>query len=432
MRCFELSALFVMVCIASLAQASPIVSSKNDPVLIEAPTNTPQARLHRDGIQAILDGKILIAKQKFEESLSLDPRYVPALVGLAGVAQVEGSPGRAVMRLEQAERSNPAAPEVHLGWGRYFLYKGDMTQARLAFHKAHSVAPKAIAPLLELGELALRQSQLTEALRAYHDAVAVDERNSFAQYGFGVALAAAGQRDDALTALKRAAALSPKDPAALRAIGRLHLEGGALAEAISAFDAALARQENNVLLMLDRAAALSRMARWDAAEAQLRKAQILAPRAAEVKLAMGDVNLGAGRRTLAEANYRDAIELSPKNPLAYNNLAWTILDRKDESGEAVRLAKLAVTLSPNSSPFYDTLGWAHRASGNLTGALASIKQAIKLEPGVGLYYFHLGVVQHEMKLLNDARMSLQRALELDHTMAQGAEARRLIRVLADG
>ena len=60
-----------------------------------------------------------------------------------------------------------------------------------------------------------------------------------------------------------------------------------------------------------------------------------------------------------EKAYLKAISLAPKNPLAYNNLAW--MDGGDATAtptRAVELASKAVELSPRSSPLQDTLGWA--------------------------------------------------------------------------
>ena len=92
-------------------------------------------------------------------------------------------------------------------------------------------------------------------------------------------------------------------------------------------------------------------------------------------------------------------------------------------------AKKAVALSPDSSPLYDTLGWAERAAGNLAGAASSLSKAIQLESTVAGYHFHLGVVQGEMKQPAAARVSLQKALQLDKQLPQADEARRLLKAL---
>ena len=125
--------------------------------------------------------------------------------------------------------------------------------------------------------------------------------------------------------------------------------------------------------------------------------------------------------------YLKAIALAPKNPLAYNNLAWMTVERGGDAKLAVEMASKAVKLSPNSSPLYDTLGWAQRAAGNLADAQSSLRRAIELEPRVAAYHYHLGVVQRDLKDNAAARASLMRALQLDSSLEQADEVRKLLK-----
>ena len=319
----------------------------------------------RAGVQAQVKGDMAGAQTQFEAALKINPHHVPSLIGLAGVAQARGALDQASARLQQAEDLAPGAPAVHLALGRLALSRRDPAAAELAFRKAHELAPKQIPPLLELGDLYLRtDGRAAEAVRAYNDAVALNKNNGFAQYGLGVAAAAIGQRELALRALERAATLVPTDPAPLRGIGRLHLEANALAPALAAFDRGLARQPKFLPLMLDRADVLARQARWKDAADQLKAADVAAPRSAEITVKRGDVEQGAERWDSAETFYLAALAIDPKSAVAFNNLAWMTVQRKGDSAKAVAWARQAVALSPRSSPFYDTLGWAERAAGD--------------------------------------------------------------------
>ncbi|HJW51007.1 MAG TPA: tetratricopeptide repeat protein, partial [Burkholderiaceae bacterium] len=392
---------------------------------------TPAAREFRAGVQAHLKGDMITAREKFEASLKLDPNYAPALIGLAGVAQAEGNNAQAEQYLQRAERASPKSPDVQLAWGRYYLRNSRLDAAEKAFLKARELAPKTIPPLLELGEVYIRTpGRASDAVRMYRAAVALDNNNKFAQYGLGIALAATGKRDEALKALEKASQLTPKDPAALRAIGRMHMESGELNKALVAFDRGLERQPQFIPVMLDRGELLARMNRTDEAIAQMSAAEKLAPDSAEVQFRLADVYQGAKRYPEAERAYLKAISLAPKNPLAYNNLAWMMVVSNGDAKKAVELANKAVELSPKSSPLYDTLGWAQRAAGSLTDAQGTLKRAIELEPNVAVYYYHLGIVQRDLKLNAAARASLQRALELDPKLPQADEARRLVKELA--
>lgn len=415
---------------SATAHTAAVTSTKTPSVPATASAETPQAREHRAGIQALLNRKPLEAKSRFEASLKIDAAYAPAWVGLAAVAQAQGSMALAEKHLKEAQRVAPKASEVPLAWGRLHLSRNETAKAETAFLQAHALAPAQIPPLLELGNLYLGlNNRAPDALGAFQKAVAIDGKNAMAQYGRGVSAASTGQRDEAFTALGMAAELAPQDPAPHRAMGRLHLEIGEVDKALAAFDTGLTRQPRFVPLMLDRSDALGRAGRWDDAVRQLEAAAVLAPDAAEVQVKLGDAHQGAARWTEAEKFYLQAIRLNARNPIAFNNLAWMTVERKGDARKAVEWANEAVKLSPGSSPFHDTLGWAQRAAGDLPAAARSHQRAISLEPNVASYHYRLGLVLVEMKRPSEAQGAFRRSLELDPKLPQADEVRRLLKSL---
>ena len=163
---------------------------------------------------------------------------------------------------------------------------------------------------------------------------------------------------------------------------------------------------------MDRADALGRLSAWSEARQQLQKALELAPTSAAIFVKLGDVFLGEKRYEDAQKQYLKAIELEPKNAVALNNLAWMTIERRGDLSQAVRWAKAAVSASPKSSPFYDTLAHAQRSSGNLTDALVSAKRAAELEPKIASYHDHLGVIYTAMNDPRLAASAMQRSKEL--------------------
>ncbi|MBX3634163.1 MAG: tetratricopeptide repeat protein [Rubrivivax sp.] len=414
-------------------QAAPLNADGQSFRSAAAQAESPAGREHRAGIQAQLNGDVPAARRHFEAALKIDARHVPALVGLAAVAQAEGRRDEIERHLRDAERADPNSPLLHLAWGRHLVASGQFQRAEQSLVKARDLAPNALPPLLELGDLYLRSpAKRADAVRSFGAAVKLQPGNARAQYGLGVASAAAGRRDEALAALARAAELAPRDPAPHRAIGRLQLEAGAAEPALAAFDEALRRAPGFVPPMLDRVDALAALGRLPDAVTQLQAAERAAPQSPEVQLKFGDVHQTAQRWAEAEPRYLKTIELAPGNPLAYNNLAWMTVARGGDAARAVELARKAVELSPRSSPFHDTLGWAQRAAGDLAGAEASLRRAIELEPGVAGYHYHLGVVLADTKRAGPARAALQRSLELARQGPQADEARRLLASLPPG
>ncbi|HEY0953339.1 MAG TPA: tetratricopeptide repeat protein [Roseateles sp.] len=415
------------------AMAAPVVTGGPLLRLPDAKSDeSPQGVAFRAGVQALLleKGKPSVARGHFERALKIDGRYVPAVLGMAAVAQAEGRSSQVESWLQQAEKLEPGAPEVHLAWGRYHQGQGRLAQAEKSFLQARERAPRTIPPLLELGDLYLKSPHhRKQALEAFRAAVELAPANGHAQFGLGAAAAANGEREMALAALDKASNLEPRDPEPPRLIGRLWLEAGRFDEALAAFDGALKRQPAYLPAMLDRVDALAAQRRWPLALEQLAQARRIAPKAAAVALKFADVHQASGQFVAAKAEYLKAIELGPRDPLAYNNLAWMTVESKGDARQAVAWARQAVALAPGSAPFHDTLGWALRAAGDLPAASASLAKAVEMEPNMAGYHFHLGVIKAELKQPAAARAALEKALALDPKLSQSNEARALLKTL---
>ncbi|MBX3638042.1 MAG: tetratricopeptide repeat protein, partial [Rubrivivax sp.] len=199
-------ALAAALAAAGHVAAAPLNASGQDFGTPAAAADSPQAREHRAGIQAQLAGDLAAARRHFTAALKADARYVPAIIGLAAVAQAEGRREEVERLLQEAERVDPKSPAVHLAWGRLLAAGGQFVRAEQSLIKARDLAPKALPPLLELGDLYLRSpAKQADALRTFGAAVKLAPGNARAHYGLGVASAAAGRRDEALAALARAA-----------------------------------------------------------------------------------------------------------------------------------------------------------------------------------------------------------------------------------
>jgi cellulose synthase operon protein C len=418
---------------SSPAHAAPLktpASSADD-------SESPAAKSFRAGLQSLINKQAGEARKAFEASLKADPKYVPALLGMATLEQNAKRSKEAQQWLTRAEQAAPQSAEVHLAWGRFHMAQGRPSDAEQALLKAISFNPQALPARIELGDLYLSSAgRAADALKTFQAAVAIAPDNRFALYGLGASAALSGKVDDALQAFQRCTEVAPKDPAPWRAIGRLHLERGAADKGLAAFDAGLQRLPSFLPLMLDRVDALGAMQRWPEALQQIEQAAKTEPKSADVLLKKADVLQGMQRWAEAERAYLQTIERAPNQALAYNNLAWMTLVRGGgDANKAVAWARKAVSLSPRSSPFHDTLGWAERATGRLDAAATSLQKAIALEGNVAGYHLHLGTVRAEQNQKVAARTALERAIALDpqgDKGGTGAEARKRLLALGAG
>lgn len=75
-------------------------------------------------------------------------------------------------------------------------------------------------------------------------------------------------------------------------------------------------------------------------------------------LYMGNLYFQRGEDRMAESSYKKAIKFSG-DPRAYNNLAWLYFTMNRDMKKAEELARKAVSLSPESKDFKDTLSQIH-------------------------------------------------------------------------
>lgn len=391
--------LLAVLAAAPAAHAGPM--ALKDMNLVKPPKaapDTPAAQAFRKGVAALMKQRTGPARDAFREALRLDPNYVPAMTGLADIAQREGDMAGARKMLAQAEVVSPKAADVHVAWGRLHAKARAFAEAEKSFQHAHKLQPNSVVPLLELGQLLMTaRGRQAEALATLDTARQLAPTNKHVMFAYGTAAALAGQGPKAVAAFEQLASALPKDPEPLRALGRLHLEQGEDAKALAAFDRAIKLQPQWLDLMLDRTDALARSGKWPEAQAQAQAAVKAAPKLADAHLKLGDVLQGRKQWKDARHAYLAAIRLEPKHAMAHNNLAWMTLQEGGPAGDAVQYARQAVSLSPGSAPFLDTLGWAERASGNLAAADATLRKAVQIEPDNAEFRQHRDTVLAELR-----------------------------------
>jgi tetratricopeptide (TPR) repeat protein len=150
----------------------------------------------------------------------------------------------------------------------------------------------------------------------------------------------------------------------------------------------------------------------------------VAPKFALAYIKIGVLHESHKREEAAEKAYLVAIDIDSKQSIAYNNLAWMAAERQTRLDEALTWAKKAVELEPNIRQFQDTLGWVHRARGELDKAATVLQKATTVEPQQAVIWYHLGIVQAERKKTKEAVAALKQALQLQQDFPGSEDARK--------
>jgi putative PEP-CTERM system TPR-repeat lipoprotein len=102
----------------------------------------------------------------------------------------------------------------------------------------------------------------------------------------------------------------------------------------------------------------------------------------------------AANRASVQGNYREAakyleriVKLDPNNPVALNDLAWSLVMTKDP--KALELANKAVSLAPKNANALDTLSQAQFNGEQRSEAMATARKALALDGKSGVVRVHL-------------------------------------------
>ncbi len=117
----------------------------------------------------------------------------------------------------------------------------------------------------------------------------------------------------------------------------------------------------------------------------------------------------------AEADLKRALELDPKNATVLNYLGYSWIDRGINLKEGLYLIEQAVALEPESGQIVDSLGWAHYRLGEYEQAVEFLERAVTLLPADAVLNDHLGDAYWKTGRRKEAGFQWRRALKLDPT-----------------
>jgi len=109
-------------------------------------------------------------------------------------------------------------------------------------------------------------------------------------------------------------------------------------------------------------------------------------------LSLGMLQEGSGAAAAAETTYRRVIQADPNVPEALNNLAMVIVNRNGDLDEAQSFVEKAVQLNAKAAAYQDTLATVHAKRKDFPKAIATLQNAVRLDPENVKWRIYLGTV----------------------------------------
>jgi tetratricopeptide (TPR) repeat protein len=115
----------------------------------------------------------------------------------------------------------------------------------------------------------------------------------------------------------------------------------------------------------------------------------------------------------AEADFLQALELQPEQPLVLNYLGYSWIIQRHNLVEAIEMIRKAVELRPDDGYIVDSLGWAHFQLKQFEDAVRELERAVELRPDDPIINDHLGDAYWRVGRELEARFQWQHALDLE-------------------
>jgi len=312
-----------------------------------------------------------------EKGLAAVPGSLPIRVALVRMLVQGGDPKRALLLAQEAAAASPDDPSALDLLGRAQVAAGEMQQALVTYAKLSDRQPNSTAPLIALADLQVGTRDFTAAEQSLRKALALQPDTLEAQQRM-ISLLLRDKRGDAAVKIAKDVQKQRKDAA----IGYL-LEaevlsaGGKHVEAVEPYAEAYKRDKGPQALIRLYSGRLAAGQSQEAAKlvAEWVKAH---PKDLVVRSYLAERSLAERKYDAAIQQYRQMLELAPKNAMLLNNLAWALGKTNDKS--AISVAEQAVALAPNSPVVLDTLGVLYMDGGNLPKGLETLRKAVSLGP----------------------------------------------------
>ncbi len=430
---------------------------------IKAKPDDPEASLALSSIYLRHLRKPDLASRYAEMALKSDPNRFAAHQALWEIAQTQGDAAGCARVIVRALKAKATNSEYWLQLAEFLTNSSEgeppsdekvVAQLVACLDRAAQFAGDDAAALTRIGDFNIIARRIDQAAKFYARAVDINAALPNVNERLAATLIELGRKDEAVPVLERIIAANPIDIQAYDQIYHLYEERGDHEKALKNIEQALIIDKGNLVRQRDLMLLLLRTNRVDELIVRSAEARRLFPRlpfftyvearalaaarrtdealtayeSTMVESLAGDPALlngefyfdygctaqAAGRFRKAEELFRKSIELDPKNPDAYNSLAYMWIERRENLPESERLIRRALALDPTNGAYIDSLGWLHYQKGDFTAALDELLRAAKAMPEPDAVVFeHIGDTYRALDRGAEALVYWQKSAALD-------------------
>jgi len=408
----------------------------------------------------LVEKKPEVAKGRYEKVLEKDKNNVDAMNSLGQLAMLQNRQDEATSWFEKASNASPnaVAPAVTLGMqylrtnqapkalklarqfqtanqtnpelldllGQAQVANKDLNGALETYSKLANVLPKSAMPQMRLAAVHMTMKNNAAAADDIKRAVELQPELVPARMAQIELAMRNGRPDEALAVARQMQKMNDKSPVGFATEGDVLLAQHKAAQAVPAYDKALALGKSPQLLVRSMQAL---NAAGKSKEAEARGSQWLKEHPGDqlVSLFVAEMNLANKDYKAAIALLENAVKQNPNNAAAMNNLAYAYQQARDP--RALPTAEQAFKLAGDNPGVMDTLGWMLVEQGNTGRGLPLLQKASSMAPTASEIRYHLAVGLHKSGDKQGARKELNTLLAQGKPFPQAEDARALLKTL---
>jgi Tfp pilus assembly protein PilF len=145
----------------------------------------------------------------------------------------------------------------------------------------------------------------------------------------------------------------------------------------------------------------------------LNNARQIAPNSRNTLHLLAIVNDNLNNWSISDEIYQQLILTDSTDAQAYNNYAYSLIERDEKIELSKKYSRKAIELAPDQAAYLDTYGWILYKMGNLTEAHKYVKKSLEIDNENTEVLKHMGDILVKMKKNKKAEEFYQKALSLD-------------------
>jgi len=360
------------------------------------------------------------------------------------------------IRIWQSGNSKDCEVPFYIGLAQYRLKR--ISEALIQFRTAVSCAPNQLLPRIALAEALAASGDQNRAIAQYEEALKIDPKSIDALRAAAFLSVTNQLNDKAVGLLERLLEIAPTDTAARAQLGAVYAAIGRMEDAETALKTALQQDATNASALIGLANVYLKTGRPQPATELLEKA-IVSVQSFEPLFLLGSAYSNQGRYEDAVRAFQRAIQLDRNQAEVYYQMATALgkLNRSEERAQAlehfrqlrekkqktdedvrraerllemakplvdqgelvqaVSLLQEAHSIQPDSGDILFRLAGLQYDLRRYVAARQSVTEAIRRTSDEWNYYLLLGLIEKDVSRLDESRVALERALQLNPNSA---------------